>query len=205
MAECNDKAWNIESYCGPCTKAKRALGQSVVNKGSPQNEAKSVALKKRKHDRSAYEQGLCDRYALQCMSQCIQCLSQCICLSLRRADTRICECTRPVILCVHISAENCNTIHKKAGKETRRKSKAGEPLTNHESKHMIGYSYPFDIMETGAEEAPLCRHLLMMPSGTMSPPPPPPSVTNPVLRVPYYQYQNMRERRGEGGGEGRKK
>ena len=117
MAECNDKARNIESYCGPCTKAKRALGQSVVNKGSPQNEAKSVASKKRKHERSPYEQGLCDRYALQCMSQCLQCMSQCICSIFVRprqrpvyatvptvyvtvhmlAGTRICECMHPML------------------------------------------------------------------------------------------------------------
>jgi len=86
MPGCDDKARNGVSFCGPCTREKRALGQTVVNKGSPQNEAKSVALKKRKHDRSAYEQGLCDRYALQCMSQCIQCLSQYICSNMRRAE-----------------------------------------------------------------------------------------------------------------------
>ena len=140
MAECDDKARNSESFCGPCSRAKRALGQSVVNKGSHQNEAKSQSRKKQKHDRSAHEQGLCDRYALQCMSQCIQCLSQCICSNMRRADTRICECTRPVLLCVHISAQKHNNNRSKADKETCRKSKADEPLTNQESQHMTGYS-----------------------------------------------------------------
>ena len=62
---------------------------------------------------------------------------------MRRADTRICECTRPVILCVHISAQNHNKIRSKADKETRRKSKADEPLTNQESKNMTGYSAPY--------------------------------------------------------------
>jgi len=133
MAECDDKARNNVSFCGPCSRAKRALGQSVVNKGSPQNEVKSQSRKKRKHDRSVYEQGLCDRYAMQCMSQCNQCLSQCICSNMRRADTRICERTRPVILCVHISAQNHSKIQSKVEKEARRKSKADEPLTNQES------------------------------------------------------------------------
>jgi len=67
MPECNKRTRNIESYCGPCTVAKGALGQAVVNKGSPQNAAKSVASKKRQHEHSTYEQGLYDRYALQCM------------------------------------------------------------------------------------------------------------------------------------------
>jgi len=113
----------------------------VVNKGSPQNEAKSQSRKKRKHDHSEYEQGLCDRYAFQCMSQCKQCLSQCICSNMRRADTRICECTRHVILCVHISAQNHNAIRIKAEKETRRKSKACEVLTDQESEFIARYSY----------------------------------------------------------------
>jgi len=114
MAEYNDKARNNESFYGPCSRAKRALGQSVVNKGSPQNEAQSVASKKQKHERSAYEQGLCDRYALQCMSQCI-------CSNMRHADTHICECTRPVILSVYISTRNHNKTYRKAKKEVRRK------------------------------------------------------------------------------------
>jgi len=59
---------------------------------------------------------------------------------MRRADTRIYECTRHVILCVHISAQNHSKIRTKAHKETRRKSKADEPLTNFDSKHMTGYS-----------------------------------------------------------------
>jgi len=134
------KARNSDSYCGPCTKAKRASGQTVVNKGSPQNEAKSQSRKKRKPDRSAFEQGLCDRYALQCMSQCTQCLTQCICSNMRRADTRMCECTRPVILCIHFSDQHHSKIFNKAEKEARRKSKADEPLTNQESKRLTGYS-----------------------------------------------------------------
>ena len=59
---------------------------------------------------------------------------------MRLADTRICECTRCVILCVHISAQKHSKICNKAEKETRRKSKADEPLTNQESKHLTGYS-----------------------------------------------------------------
>jgi hypothetical protein len=94
MPECKDKARNIKSYCGPCTRAKRALGQTVANQGSPQNATTSVARKKRKHERSPYEQSLCDRYALQCMSQCMQCTSQCICSNMQHADTRICDCQR---------------------------------------------------------------------------------------------------------------
>jgi len=86
MPECNDKARNIKSYCGPCTRAKRALGQTVANQGSPQNATTSVARKKRKHERSPYEQSLCDRYALQCMSQCMQCTSRCICSNMQHAD-----------------------------------------------------------------------------------------------------------------------
>ena len=74
MPGCDGKARNIEAFCGLCTRAKRALGQTVVNKGSPQNAVKSQSLKKRLHERSVHEQGLCDRYVLRCMSQFTQCL-----------------------------------------------------------------------------------------------------------------------------------
>jgi len=141
MPGCDGKARNIESFCGPCSRAKRAIGQTVVNKGSPQNTATSQSQKKRPHERSAYEQGLYDRYALQCMSHCIQCLLQCTCFNMRRADTRICECTRSVILCVPISAKKHKETEKKAGKEARLKSKAGEFLTDQESAGIARYSH----------------------------------------------------------------
>jgi len=48
---------------------------------------------------------------------------------------------RHVILCVHISAQNHNAIGTKARKETRHKSKAGEVLTDKESKMIARYSY----------------------------------------------------------------
>ena len=41
-----------------------------------------------------------------------------------------------------ISAQNHNAIATKTGKETRRKSKAGEVLTDQESEFIAGYSYP---------------------------------------------------------------
>jgi len=97
---CDGKSRNSESWCGTCTRTKRAAGEKVVNKGSPSTAALSKALKKRPHGRSAYEQGECDRYALRCVSQCTQCLWQCICSNMRRADSRICECTRSVIFLV---------------------------------------------------------------------------------------------------------
>ena len=61
MFGCKGRAQNIKSFCGPCTKATRKLGQVVVNKGSPRNTATSVASKKQKTERSEYEQRLCDR------------------------------------------------------------------------------------------------------------------------------------------------
>jgi len=137
MPGCDGKARNIESWCGMCTRAKRALGHKVVNKGSPHNAAQSKSLKKRPHERSAHEQSLCDRYALRCMSQCTQCLWQCI----RRADTRICECTRSVILCAHIRVKKRNQTSHKAEKEALRKSRAGEFLTDQESRGIARYSH----------------------------------------------------------------
>ena len=75
---CDGRSRNIESWCGPCSRAKRARGEKVVNRGSPITTDHSQSLKKRPLDRSAYEKGLCDRYALRCMSQCTQCLLQCM-------------------------------------------------------------------------------------------------------------------------------
>ena len=60
---------------------------------------------------------------------------------MRRADTRICECTRSVILCVHISAKKNRKISSKAEKEARRKSKAGEFLTDQQSEFIARYTY----------------------------------------------------------------
>ena len=85
---CDGKARNSKSWCGTCTKAKRARGEKVVNTGSPSNAALSESLKKRPHERSAHEQGMCDRCALWCMSHCTQCLLLCICSIMRRADSR---------------------------------------------------------------------------------------------------------------------
>jgi len=141
MPGCDGKARNIESWCGTCTRAKRALGQKVVNKGSPHNAGQSKSLKKRPHKRSAHEQSLCDRYALRCMSQCTQCLWQCICSNMQRDDTRICECTRSVILCVHIRANKHNQTSHKTVKEALRKSKVGESLTDQESRGLAWYSH----------------------------------------------------------------
>jgi len=138
---CDGKSRNIKSWCGTCTRAKRARGEKVVNKGSPSDAAHSQALKKRPHDHSALEQGMCDRYALRCMSQCTQCLLQCICSNMRRTDSRICECTCSVILCAIIRANKRNQTGHKAVKEALHKSKAGEFLTDKESRGIARYSH----------------------------------------------------------------
>jgi len=122
MPSCKGTALNNESFCGPCTKAKRDLGQVVVNKGSPQNTAKSVASKKQKIERSKYEQSLCDSYALQCMSQCIRTLRApslsarclvCACFNMRNADCASVIvntlCTRWRFLCDHIKTREFQT------------------------------------------------------------------------------------------------
>ena len=138
---CDGRSRNIKSWCGMCTRAKRARGEKVVNKGSPYDADLSQAIKKRPHDRLAYEQGLCDRYALRCMSQCTQCWLQCICSNMRRADSRICGCTRSVILCVIIRANKHNQTGHKAVTEALHKLKAGVFLTDKESRGIDRYSH----------------------------------------------------------------
>ena len=113
----------------------------MINKGSPISADHSQALQKRPHERSAYEQGLCDRYALPCMSQCTQCLLKCICSNMRRADSRICGCTRSVILCVIIRANKRNQTGHKTVTEALHKLKAGEFLTDKESRGITRYSH----------------------------------------------------------------
>ena len=128
------------SFCGPCNQAKRKLGQVVVNKGSPHNTATSVALKKQKTERSESEQRLCDRYALQFMSQCILTL---------RAPSSSARC----LLCACLNMRNDEFDHPShsvtfpredtvaaARAEALRKSKAGEDLSVRETKFMTGYS-----------------------------------------------------------------
>ena len=113
----------------------------MVNKGSPINAALSKARKMRPHERSAYEQGEWDRYALRCVSQCTQCLLQCICSNMRRADSHICECTRSVVRCAFIRANKRNQTDSKAVKEALLKSKAGQELTVLESRAIARYSH----------------------------------------------------------------
>jgi len=142
---CDGKSRNKESWCGPCVRAKRARGDKVVNRVSPSTAALSKALKKRSSDRSAHEQSECDRYGLRCVSQCTQCWLHCTCSNMRRADSRICECTRSLVLCAIIRAkkhwQTSNPIFNGARQEAFAKSKLGGILTDKESRSIARYSH----------------------------------------------------------------
>jgi len=135
---CDGKSRNTESWCGPCVRAKRGRGEKVVNRVSPSTAALSKALKKVSSDRSAHEQSECDRYGLRCVFQCTQCWLHCSCSDMRRADSRICVCTRSRGLCAISRAkkhwQTSNPIFDGARKEARAKSKLGVFLTDKESR-----------------------------------------------------------------------
>jgi len=59
---CTHRARNVQSYGSPCSTIKRAAGQVVHNRLSPQDASKSVAIKKDKSEGSEFEQELVNRY-----------------------------------------------------------------------------------------------------------------------------------------------
>jgi len=151
MFDCRGTARNILSFCGPCNQAKRKLGQVVVNKGSPHNTATSVALKKQKTERSESEQRLCDRHALQFMSQCIltlrapsssaRCLL-CACFNMRNADMRICDCKPPlhsltIFVCPYQLPDPQQDPERRCGRDTPQIHN----LSKQETNYTTGYSY----------------------------------------------------------------
>jgi len=61
MPACGGTSRNKDSYCLPCTTAKRALGQVVVNRRSPQDITVVTTAKKSKFERSEEESRLLNK------------------------------------------------------------------------------------------------------------------------------------------------